>query len=148
MLTRLIYIVMSFMLLMWGIQDAFTGYKENREFAAHGLEAETEQIRNYESSVETRKKRHHAEETIVTKEATIKFVTADNQKISVKKKLPDDVLAHYNKHDQVNIVYLSTSPENIRWIGEKRDVRAAISLSIISAVALSMMLFSEMRRKD
>lgn len=134
MFTRFFLNLFILILLAFSSYETVTGFFENRNFGKYGKVAETEQIRKYEQSVHTRKSRGHSPDVTVTNEALINFTTADNQKISVNKKLPKDILEKYQRHDQVDIEYLSTAPETTRWVGEKRDVRGSFYFWLVMVV--------------
>ncbi|MFZ6743787.1 hypothetical protein ACO0LC_11210 [Undibacterium sp. JH2W] len=140
MLTRIFWRCFVVLGLVYALHEAVTGYIENRAFKAHGLVAETDQIYKYDQTVHTRKQRGHSPDVSITNEAAISFMTAENAKITVKKRLPDDVLEKYKRYEQVNIEYLSNEPNTTRWRGEKRDVRGSIMFSLFMLVLTIIMI--------
>jgi len=121
-------------LLGYSSYEIVDGFFENRHFRKYGKVAETEQIHKYEQSVHTRKSRGHSPDVTVTNHATINFTTADQQRISINKTLPKEILDKYQRHEQVDIEYLSTAPGSTRWIGEKRDVRGSFYFWLVMLV--------------
>ncbi|MFZ6770955.1 hypothetical protein ACO0LM_28195 [Undibacterium sp. Di26W] len=129
-----------FALLIFTCFESITGYTENRAFKNHGLTAQTEQINNYSQTVHTKKKRGHISDVSVTNEADINFTTADNQKITVTKKLPKDILGKFQNRQQVDIEYVSTDPKKTRWPGETRDVRSSVIFGVICFAVLFFLI--------
>ena len=148
MVSRFFFKLFIVVLMIWTGYETVTGFFENRAFKKHGKTAETEQILKYEQTVHTTKSRGHSPDVRVVNEAMISFMTAENLKISVNKKLPQDIMEKYQKHEQVNIEYVSTEPQTTRWVGERRDVRGDFLVFLVLAVIVFFSFFFGGSNKD
>lgn len=118
--------------------SASDGWQTNQAFSARGQQALVEPMQEYTETTKIKKKFSIEVDESISHSAELAFTTASGQRISVKKNLPDDILARFLEGEDVYVEYLPEDPKRARFAGETSSPigLALLGLAVLTGTAL------------